>query len=145
MRLRQSRNIHRRIWRPITDLKQYTPHALTIALTNVQQSQALSSTCLAQFLGNLKKLKCRQLLRRVGRLYPQSYPLFRWIDVLLTLLCCDSLKSGGDRGFESGSLQAAANLTSEGIAGQHNAMIAAPYHTAWKLCAKLRRAKHRGS
>jgi hypothetical protein len=37
-------------------------------------------------------------------------------------------------------------LTSEGVAGQHNAMIAAPYHTAWKLCAKLRRAmvKHRG-
>jgi hypothetical protein len=41
--------------------------------------------------------------------------------------------------------KSAANLTSEGIAGQHNAMIAAPYHTAWKLCAKLRRAKHRGS
>src|SRR3984957_5846005 len=33
-----------------------------------------------------------------------------------------------------------ANLTSGGAAGQHNAMIAARYHTAWKLCAKLRRA-----
>jgi hypothetical protein len=44
------------------------------------------------------------------------------------------------------SRESAANLTSEGIAGQHNAMIAAPYHTAWKLCAELRRAmvKHRG-
>ena len=44
------------------------------------------------------------------------------------------------------SRESAANLTSEGVAGQHNAMIAAPYHTAWKLCAKLRRAmvKHRG-
>ena len=46
----------------------------------------------------------------------------------------------------SSSRESAANLTSEGIAGQHNALIAAPYHTAWKLCAKLRRAmvKHRG-
>jgi hypothetical protein len=29
------------------------------------------------------------------------------------------------------SRESAANLTSEGVAGQHNAMIAAPYHTTW--------------
>ena len=40
----------------------------------------------------------------------------------------------------STSGESAANLTSEGVAGQHNAMIAARYHIAWKLCAKLRRA-----
>ena len=48
--------------------------------------------------------------------------------------------------FRSLGKHAGFNLTSEGVAGQHNAMIAAPYHTAWKLCAKVRRAmvKHRG-